>query len=247
MTRKLSNELKERRKIVRRWANVMRPIALRHSNLSFTDKRKIEESYFENRTGVKFTNLEDFDMFANYNLGDKAEFVYVRTVAPFDSGEEDKNRNLAGKLMVPISECSEAFGFKSKLVTNNDFIGECKKPAVSFGGYSAPGNFENYIRLVNMAEILVEGALLNAEKNRKRPFKYVISKHPEYKSKATLFPLKNKKDLVNALGIFESSQELNLGEELMMYCSVDNLGRLETRFKKQHGKIFSVNEFLMKR
>ena len=247
MTRKLSNELKERRKIVRRWANVMRPIALRHPNLSWRDETKIEEFYSEHGTGVKFTNFEDFDMFANYNIGDKTEFVYVRTVAPFDSGEEDKNRNLAGKLMVPISECSGAFGFKSKLVTNSDFIGECKKPAVSFGGYSIPDNFENYIRLVNMAEILVEGGLLNAEKNRKRPFKYVISKHPEHELNATLFPLRNKKDLVNALGIFESSQELNLGEELRIYCSVGNLGRLETRFKKQHGKIFSVDEYIMNR
>lgn len=245
MTERLSLGLKEERRIVRRWANIMRPIAERHSGDSWREEGELRERYTDNKTKVSFTNLENLDMSADYGYKE-SEFIYTRTIAPFDSETEDyKNRNLAAKVIAQVSDCVEAFGFGFGILNAHHMLCECKTPAVSFWGNSNPDKFNDYIRLVEMAETLIEGVLLSVEQNRKRPFKYIIVKHPRASSDATLFPLKDKEDLVNALGIFETSRELDLRENpMMMYCGVDKLNLLERIFSKYYGRVVSVNDYL---
>jgi len=171
MSRRIDPNLKEGRRAVKTWADAMRPIAQRHppaeDHFHGSDGR-IEESYSESGLRVQFTNLETFDMWAGYNsVSERAtEFVYVRTVAPFK--RDDENVTLAARIIDPIAEAARAYGFRAGIVTPNKLIGSCQTPAVSFGGESSANKFADYLRLVEMSEVLVDSFLLNAEKDRRR-------------------------------------------------------------------------------
>lgn len=259
MGKALGKELREARKVVRGWADALRPIAQKNAcpeNFSNPSNREkgYEETFSDDGRRIVFGNLGSFQLVAHHSggkfLGEgkpiNSGFIYSRSVRLYDNKtEKSLNEGLAARLLVPVLDWADFVGLGAMPLV--DLRSEAREPGIYIRGELPTERFSDYLALVQQVEKHLDWNLALAEKNMERPFAYALVSAPTDRQDLTIYrQVQGIGSLKDAHFVVVSRKEMP--EEYLKTAYLRN----ENRPSKSdvigiNGKILTVDEFVTSR
>ncbi len=254
MTKKLSAQHKEARRIVRAWGKAMRPFADIHTYQGNGHDSCDTLEVDQRGTKVEVENLGDFYMRACCGLPNGCEFAYSREVAPFERlddngrvvGDSSGNKELAFGLLEPLKPCYDADGFEGFVGGYAYAMRANSSPSITFVKRNATTDtFDVFLELSRMTDRFLDGHLKNIEQNREMPFRYVVRTHQEFPGHLTVKTLDSFEDLSDAKFVIEAAIPWRGGsvDGSTIYAAGDAKG-IERYVGECRGRVLSVDEFV---